>query len=1259
MKRKPIGSIQNKGLRGVALLMSLSFIVFLTLLMMAFFSRALLQRKISSASTNVTKTDMMARSCLDLIVGELKGEVYAGSTVYGRNGINDKTEPFLYLPTANTNILVQRSGVTSKSEDQINLVKVSGSQPIYSINGQQGRITGSSVGTDQPSLNGKMTSKSQWQNGPFLVKEMENIPTWAILTRSGVKSQWEDDFSKKNSQTYAVGRFAYAIYDVSGLMDMNVAGYPKDLVTATGTVNTKMLRQKGSLGWSSLDSLENGIFPMSLGASQNLVKWRLKKTSSDAALYTNYIYGFGATNGFLKTIEGDNLLLGRREIIRMAKKEGFKEALPVLTTFTREKNAPSFTFPTKVPTGESSNYPVDGRLAKNTATSEYPNKNWFGYRFTKNGTSPEATTQVTWNPGDPLLLRRFSLDRLSWLTFKGPSASLSSEDPLYKAEGTDANIRYYFGLTWDSSNAEWIYCGSNGGTSAQAAIKTLSAIVSENREPNFFELLKAFIHTDVIGLDATGGDLTLNYIACQQRYLIDRQGDLQILKIGANIIDQADTDDYPTIISYRPSVSGFGGVDVKADGIENLPYISKLSFMPFNPNWPEDFLGAAVAPADFSNRKLDVYCIPELSSPHQTNQVVSVSRPENIRLQYSGNNTLTRQAGVSDTATLNTFSSQADSIVIPQAGFKDYYPAPRRIRSVSGVNGMTPGAATTGAIFVPVRNVVGDYDFKVLGGKFPTQMNVVPTDPTKHDDYVGVLNANTPIIRNYVGRGMIGFDAILQYQNYKGSWKTYSRFAGADSSSEAFNQRTSMGNLGNGLYMDMMPVGQFKLKKEFTAAAAMPTGTAHNINYGQGNWINLMKRMIPEYDFFKTDVRTSRLDVGKWYQMSHSEMSIRPDPISYPLIIQQTKTALIPILPAGALASGWFDLGSYSFLTATTTLEPSIYPGIGKGRGWAMGMEESAQVTAGANSLRRIHNATPYQAPNTQFMPAMLSENRLISTSNSNNPDTFYYDHGPDIAYNTGRVRPADSALIGRYTGLNDARLAAQRSIYNNVNAMPVILNRPFRSVGELGHVFMDLPYRSLDFFSSESANAGLLDVFTVDSVGSEVTVTAGRLNPNSSHPAVLAATLKETGRNEEGDRFISNAEANVIAQDLIKTTTGAQGAFATPADLVIRGSGYKVGAMNDNASVVTVSGFEDSNDSTPYPSIKREREAPIRAFSSVANTRTWNLLIDVIVQSGRYSEQAKDLKDFALEGQRRYWLHVAIDRFTGEVLDRQLEPVD
>ncbi len=65
-----------------------------------------------------------------------------------------------------------------------------------------------------------------------------------------------------------------------------------------------------------------------------------------------------------------------------------------------------------------------------------------------------------------------------------------------------------------------------------------------------------------------------------------------------------------------------------------------------------------------------------------------------------------------------------------------------------------------------------------------------------------------------------------------------------------------------------------------------------------------------------------------------------------------------------------------------------------------------------------------------------------------------------------------------------------------------------------------------------------------------------------------------------------------------------------------------------------------------------------MRALTDAGQTRTWNLMIDVIAQSGKYPPTANNLSQFVVEGEKRYWLHIAIDRFTGEVINQQLEAV-
>jgi hypothetical protein len=95
-----------------------------------------------------------------------------------------------------------------------------------------------------------------------------------------------------------------------------------------------------------------------------------------------------------------------------------------------------------------------------------------------------------------------------------------------------------------------------------------------------------------------------------------------------------------------------------------------------------------------------------------------------------------------------------------------------------------------------------------------------------------------------------------------------------------------------------------------------------------------------------------------------------------------------------------------------------------------------------------------------------------------------------------------------------------------------------------------------------------------------------------------------------------------------------------------------------------------------PGTNLTEQEQAISRALAEVGQTRTWNLVIDVIAQTGKYKPNAPDLtgSNFVVEGEKRYWLHIALGRdpvqadgtpcvgnYTGcqvDVLGTQLEEV-
>jgi hypothetical protein len=206
----------------------------------------------------------------------------------------------------------------------------------------------------------------------------------------------------------------------------------------------------------------------------------------------------------------------------------------------------------------------------------------------------------------------------------------------------------------------------------------------------------------------------------------------------------------------------------------------------------------------------------------------------------------------------------------------------------------------------------------------------------------------------------------------------------------------------------------------------------------------------------------------------------------------------------------------------------------------------------------------------------------------------------------------------------------------------PVILDRPFRSVAEMGYAFRDLPYKSVDFFTENSADAALLDVFSVNE--SPVSgVTAGVLNPNTRLQPVLKAVLANALKNELDPASTLDAatEADKIATKI--TTATAATPLKNPSDIAAR------------IPTSLASGDFSGNDAA----IKARRESVVRALADVSNTRTWNLLADLVMQSGRYPNSATAVDKFSVDGERRYWLHLAIDRYTGQVVARSMEPVN
>jgi Putative Ig domain. len=289
----------------------------------------------------------------------------------------------------------------------------------------------------------------------------------------------------------------------------------------------------------------------------------------------------------------------------------------------------------------------------------------------------------------------------------------------------------------------------------------------------------------------------------------------------------------------------------------------------------------------------------------------------------------------------------------------------------------------------------------------------------------------------------------------------------------------------------------------------------------------------------------------------------------------------------------------------------------------------------------------PNRFSTAAYYPATFAINGPVDARDT--ATTTYLD-------NDNVTRPADAIYPGAATTTGSSTPYYSTSTYH-----PIMLNRPFRNVAELGYAFRDLPWKTLDFFTDKSADAGLLDIFTIND-GALVlsggvapvinlvmpTMTAGSVNLNTTQAADLQTIFAGSILDEINSTTVS------------PTGTGPTDAPTLATRVVSATSTTPMQNKSELITRVTLPATILPTASNDNQAVKARREVVARTLSSVSQTRVWNLVIDVVAQSGHFKPNASSFQnDFVVEGEQHYWVHVAIDRFTGQVLDKQIEVVN
>jgi hypothetical protein len=610
------------------------------------------------------------------------------------------------------------------------------------------------------------------------------------------------------------------------------------------------------------------------------------------------------------------------------------------------------------------------------------------------------------------------------------------------------------------------------------------------------------------------------------KQLLEQNGDLQIMRIGADIIDCAKTDNYPTNLMLGT---------YPVHGVQDLPYL--YGVLTANLLKTTQIL-PATTPTTATLNWGSLVLVPLLFNPAAAAAAGSptLASPDQLELVVT--------SGKLDTVALSLYT---DPVSTPQSSYLYEAPGLNLVNTTTKIVFPldTAGAALYRGQLSPVTNA---------STSSTLLSTLVPQATTTKENGFLVYSypSNTgPFINTGKGSLRATFEHLcieLKYHSPGGNWITYDTLMGNEG-----DQTTSIGG-NTSVFIDFGPSEPFNTRTSVDGVTDQGSGA-----------------------ILKIDPRTSRFGAG-----FTSAFPLVPTPNPATLINGLTdRVAVLPVAAGGETAS------------------PGIMPGL-----WMQGNTSNTSSTASGNAIMNIADAD-------------------------------------------GVTRPADGWLGAGGTTPGPGNLFSNLSTTNT--ARPTLLHRPYESVAELGYVFRDSPWKSLNLFDPTSGDGALADYF---SVVDEPPVSSGRINLNTRQPLVLQALLSGAAL----DPSQSNSAVLPAPAAIASSLVGKSGSYS------IDNNGNPVTTLPTNlaqlpgyiGSVAFANVFPYGSDSVEY-----EREAVARALAGSCQTRTWNLLIDVVAQSGKFPASSLSGSNFIVQGERHYWFSIAIDRLTDSIIAQQVEAVD
>ncbi len=1169
----------------MALVFVLGMLVLTVILVLAYFSRTLLHRQISSVSAASTKVRLITQAATGFIQDDIQHEIEAGSLEDPFSAATVRIMRPIRIEEPGINVPVAPSMAPQRVADQgiANILKVSRSGKAFFSSGPgyrtlatrtpSGPARASAISTLEPAVGGRFMPKDRW-NLPRLMTDAElaafTAPDWVYLDRAGnnptnfsAQNLAELSSSASGNSAHVIGRFAYVIYDTGGLIDINSVG------------NALSDIENSRRGRLNQVSLRDGIGDQPLPDFPDFVAWRSAASSTDGSSTAGGGGLFDPKRSFLEVPAGEQAFVSRQDLIAYTARPGSPlppGALPYLTTSSRDLNAPSYE-----PNGSRPKLPA-------SPDADQMNPALLSIRFANETTLDRpGGAAVTVPAGTPVMPRRFPLTQLR----------------LFGEENPDEDaMKYYFGLTKVDAHT-WKYTAAT----PDGRIAKLSEVAALGREPNFFEVLQAVIYTGSLGQNAED-----TYTHDKDR---DRLQNLQLLQIGANIIDQYDSDDFPTGLRYP---SGIPGDDLSVFGIENLPYLSQVGLVGYRPAYNRDLF--------------QLWAVFDVWNPHQNSQtppagidafrIVPVSGKGSVTVSYY----LAGNFGPSNPANYKAFYSNT-----PANGGCQFSSAPTPIIALNQNRPFSFPAAA-------------DY----------SEPTTLGTAPATNTDSAGVLIAEfspgkaVPPLGERTEALQLSINALMDLEK---PYKTVPANAGYTTTAmgkREYPPGTTFVDLDPAYWLQegQLISGKYAVKAHNTCRL-LKTGDPYGFELqaydaSKGQWVACQRI---DGLFQQNAIANSPVDndtrADFFVDTHHSESAALLEDEFYSWRSRGATVGMIKADPRTARfgLSGWNIIASApassgnDFLGLSVRDSTSAFTGaLLNDRRWCV---PNGVYSSGWGALPGVTPETRGLVGGFEMAPG-LSRPVPFGLA-TNNPDSLNLSNPSRYPDPDGVIRPAD-AYFG---GIPMAR--------GQSAARPIILNRPFRSVGELGYVFRDIPWKTLDMFSRRSGDLGLLDAFSISETDGDLPVVAGSINLNTRQTSALAAVLKGSSKQLPGlnpaapAAELSAAEAREIAQAIVAESTVRP--FSDRGDLVAR-------VLNKSGS-----------DLLTGVTLKSAREAAVRTLAEIGTTRTWNFLIDLVAQTGRFTTSAKTGGDFLVQGEERIWIHLSIDRMTGEVLEARKEVVN